>query len=117
MVQTRTVAPASGIPRELNTMSSLREPCACAGRTVPGHTCSASASNAQRNPVAVFDRIITASKLALVGVCYTQQRKRGEAMVVLRLSAFWIEWLYAPLSQQAPRKFRRRLCHAMRLLF
>src|SRR5216684_7098370 len=66
IVQTRTVAPASGMPRELKTMSSLREPCACAGATAPGHTCSASAASAQRNSVflarlkrdAIFDRII-----------------------------------------------------------
>src|SRR5437667_9802957 len=66
MAQTRTVAPASGMPRELKTMSSLREPCACAGPTTPGTTCSASASSAQRNSIvvarlkrdAIFDRII-----------------------------------------------------------
>src|SRR2546427_11635566 len=80
MAQTRTAAPASGTPRELKTMSSLRVPCACTGPTAPGTTCSASASNAQRNPIAIFDRIIAASKLGLVGVCYTQQRKRGETM-------------------------------------
>src|SRR6266478_4576888 len=67
MAQTRIVAPASGMPRVLKTMSSLREPCACAGATIPGHTCSASAANAQRNVVvlarlkrdAIFDRIIS----------------------------------------------------------
>ena len=67
MAQTRTVAPASGMPRELKTMSSLREPCACAVPTPPGTTRSASASSAQRNPIvvarlkrdAIFDRIIT----------------------------------------------------------
>src|SRR5262249_139513 len=58
MAQTRTVAPASGMPRELKTMSSLREPCACAGATAPGNTCSANASNAQRNPIAILHRII-----------------------------------------------------------
>src|SRR5712691_6566310 len=72
MAQTRMVAPASGMPRELKTMSSLREPCACAGETAPGHTCSASVSNAHRNVIdlarlkpacagrrdAIFDRII-----------------------------------------------------------
>src|SRR5437667_5188290 len=69
IAQTRTVAPASGIPRELKTMSSLREPCACAGPTAPGTTCKASARNAQRNVIvlahaaacdAIFDRIIAA---------------------------------------------------------
>src|SRR5712664_84377 len=59
MAQTRIVAPASGMPRELKTMSSLREPCACAGATMPGHTCSASATNAHKKPIATFDRIIT----------------------------------------------------------
>src|SRR5882724_6465520 len=72
MVQTRTVAPASGTPRELKTISSLRVPCAGAGPTAPGNTCSANASSAQRKPiafarlqpdwagrrVAIFDRII-----------------------------------------------------------
>jgi hypothetical protein len=66
MAQTRTVAPASGMPRELKTMSSLREPCACVGLTAPGTTCSASASNVQKNVIvvarekrdAIFDRII-----------------------------------------------------------
>src|SRR6266571_4676940 len=61
MAQTRTVAPASGVPRELKTMSSLREPCACAGTIPQGHTCSASASNAQRNPVEVLDRVVVRS--------------------------------------------------------
>src|SRR5260370_5451376 len=58
IAQTRTVAPAKGTPRELKTMSSLREPCARAGPIAPGTTCSASASIAQRNPIAIFDRII-----------------------------------------------------------
>src|SRR5260370_7474581 len=66
IAQTRTVAPASGIPRELKTMSSLREPCACAGPIAPGHTCNASAASAQRNDIvlarlkrdAIFDRIM-----------------------------------------------------------
>src|SRR5260370_37521633 len=83
MAQTRTVAPASGMPRELKTMSSLREPCARAGPIAPGTTCSTSASIAQRNVIvlarlkrdAIFDRIIPASQLGLIGVCYTQQHK------------------------------------------
>src|SRR5260370_13439612 len=83
MAQTRTVAPASGMPRELKTMSSLRVPCARAGRTAPGTTCSANASIAQRNVIvlarlkrdAIFDRIIAASELGLIGVCYTRQHK------------------------------------------
>src|SRR5882757_10558080 len=58
IAQTRIVAPASGTPRELKTMSSLREPWACAGETTPGHTCSASVSSAQKHPIAIFDRII-----------------------------------------------------------
>ena len=75
MAQTRIVAPASGMPRELKTMSSLREPWALAGTTIPGHTCSASVSNAHRNVIvlarlkpacaggrdAIFDRIIAIS--------------------------------------------------------
>src|SRR5271163_1086070 len=56
--QTRTVAPASGTPRELKTMSSLRVPCACTGATAPGTRCSASISHAQKIPIAFFDRII-----------------------------------------------------------
>src|SRR5216683_4514390 len=72
MAQTRIVAPASGMPRVLKTMSSLREPCALAGEMTPGHTCSASAANAHRSVIvlarvrpacagrrdAIFDRII-----------------------------------------------------------
>src|SRR5882757_5962296 len=58
IAQTRIVAPASGMPRELKTISSLREPCACAGETTPGHTCSASVMSAHKNPIAIFDRII-----------------------------------------------------------
>jgi hypothetical protein len=72
MAQTRTVAPASGMPRELKTMSSLRVPCACVGATAPGQTCRASATSAQKNVIvvarlkpdwagrcdAIFDRII-----------------------------------------------------------
>src|SRR5947209_5595814 len=67
--QTRTVAPASGTPRELKTMSSLREPCACAGATAHGQMCSASARMAQKNGIvlapalagdAIFDRIMRA---------------------------------------------------------
>src|SRR5260370_33861501 len=88
MAQTRTAAPASGMPRELKTMSSLRVPCALAGPIAPGTTCSASASIAQRNVIvlarlkraAIFDRIIAASKLGLVSVCYTQRRERGATM-------------------------------------
>ena len=61
-----TVAPASGIPRELKTISSLRVPCARVGTTAPGQMCSASATNAQKNVIvvarlkrdAIFDRII-----------------------------------------------------------
>src|SRR5260370_37896168 len=66
MAQTRTVAQARRMPRELMTMSSLREPCACAGAIARGNTCSASAASAQRNSVflarlkrdAIFDRIM-----------------------------------------------------------
>src|SRR5258708_6007277 len=47
MAQMRMVAPASGIPPRLKTMSSLRDPCACAGGAAPGHTFSASVRNAQ----------------------------------------------------------------------
>src|SRR5947209_7021326 len=67
MAQTRTVAPASGIPRELKTMSSLRDPCACAGETMPGAKCSASVSSVHRKAIllahskcdANFDRIMS----------------------------------------------------------
>src|SRR5258708_31202541 len=66
MAHTRIVAPASGMPRVLKTMSSLREHCACAGATTAGHTCSASVTSAHRNRIvlarlkrgAIFDRII-----------------------------------------------------------
>src|SRR5271155_750375 len=65
--QTRTLAPARGMPRVLNTMSSLRVPCACTGATAPGTRCSASISHAQKIPIvvarvkraAILDRIIT----------------------------------------------------------
>src|SRR5467141_1786484 len=57
MAQTRTVAPASGMPRELKTMSSLREPCPFATGTI-GHAWNSNASATQRNPIAIFDRII-----------------------------------------------------------
>src|SRR5690242_2775770 len=67
MAQTRTVAPASGMPRELKTISSLREPWAWAGGTTPGAICSTNTRSAQRNVIvltrstrdAVFDRIIS----------------------------------------------------------
>jgi len=41
----------------------LREPCPCADPTTPGTTCSTSASNPQRNPIAIFDRIISVASL------------------------------------------------------
>src|SRR5580704_1261150 len=58
IAQTRTVAPASGTPRVLNTMSSLRDPCPCAGFTTPGHKCSAIATIVHKIPIRIFDRIM-----------------------------------------------------------
>src|SRR6266478_113059 len=68
MAQTRIVAPASGMPRVLKTMSSLREPCACAGATMPGHTCSASVRSAHKDPIAIFDRIIAFLLTCSIGI-------------------------------------------------
>src|SRR5271154_7108988 len=56
--QTRTVAPASGMPRELKTMSSLRVPCACAGATAQGQACNPVASPAQKANLVILDRVI-----------------------------------------------------------
>src|SRR5438309_11648536 len=58
MAQMRIVAPARGMPRELKTISSLRDPCACAGVIRPDHACSAITRSAHKNPTAIFDRII-----------------------------------------------------------
>src|ERR1700687_2672245 len=58
MAHTRTPAPANGTPRELNTMSSLRVPCPCAGFITPGQTCIHTAKITQIIPLTVFDLII-----------------------------------------------------------
>src|SRR5579859_6390970 len=79
MAQTRTVAPASGVPRELKTMSSLRVPCACTGRIAPGTTYRASASNAQKNVIVIArskrDAIFNSIILALVRLTGTPRPK------------------------------------------
>ena len=45
------ISSPAGATRELKTMSSLRVPCACAGVTIPGDTCSARVSSAHRNVI------------------------------------------------------------------
>src|SRR2546426_11916452 len=55
IAQTRTVAPASGVPRELKTMSSLREPCARAssGASATNTSNPPSASAMRANPLSI----------------------------------------------------------------
>src|SRR6266851_7315502 len=101
MAQTRIVAPASGMPRVLKTMSSLREPCACAGATMPGHTCSASVSNAHRNVIvlarlkrdAIFDRIIY---VPFSLVCAGERRNEKSRLIrdLLCKRTAKLSWMY-----------------------
>src|SRR5215469_9108515 len=65
-VHTRMAASASATPRQLDTMSSLRELCPRLGSTTPGTRCSNNATSVQRKVILVtrakrivnFDRII-----------------------------------------------------------
>src|SRR5277367_5938973 len=138
MAQTRTVAPASGIPRELKTMSSLRVPCARVGTTAPGQMCSASATNAQKNVIlmarhkpdwagrygAIFDRIMRdlfcstgTLACALFASLGPDWRAQPRLQCYCSLRAVMVTWTMSVVTVvgYAPGEFRAAACEGFQL--